>query len=413
MMQTSAPLEQMAGYRGSLGREIVPVFALMLILIYACFFAVFRDAGVIALAIPMAAAVGGCLLVAHAFVRVSLILFAGLGVVVTALSYAGLLHQDLTLLFNPAAIPQQAFHTVAVAFLIPLFAYYHERVDRGDRLYRALELVALTCAISGKVVVLIVFESRAENNGLGLSQLINADAVIAFVVVRRWILNEAIEPQFRILIGLALVLTTSGAFQSILLAISLVLLIVMSRSKRTLTISIVTGLVLAPLFLIPFMEEIFLWDPNTGIRLAFWKDVIERTWESRGLGVGFGTETIRPRYYWEFGYNVIAPLESERFIYVAAHNAFFDAMYRMGVLGLLILAYFLGSTCLRLLRSARLRVFDCWIIVATFLTLSVNVALVSVNFVFGTCFIIGWLVYRARVIDRHPASPNDLPVNAG
>jgi len=80
---------------------------------------------------------------------------------------------------------------------------------------------------------------------------------------------------------------------------------------------------------------------------------------------------------------------------VGSHNAFFDAVYRMGVLGGGLLIYYFSDQVRSVLRGNPAgRSFDQWVVACLFTLLMVNVGLVSINFLLGSTFLMGWLAFR-------------------
>lgn len=377
-----------------------PMIALAIMGFYASFFAPLRHLAMMGLAVAFACAVGLALIYGRRFIQPSLILFAAVGVVTGLLSYMGVLHRGLTMFFDVSAIPQQMFYTVALVFLVPAFAFYHQGVAQGARSYRNLELLIFWMALMAKAILALAGARATDGAGFGVAQLVNPDVILAFIIVRRWILDPAISPWVRLSLGLLVLVTSGGSLQSLLIAAALAGLIMFPGKKLLVTVGFMIGVVVVPLLALPFIQQIHGLDPNTAIRLVFWSDAIERLWESQGIGVGFGTETVRPRYYFGFREHLISSLDHEGFIHVGSHNALVDAAYKMGLAGFAVLAFYLLSMVRGILARANVAVFDCWVICTLTVTIMVNVALASINFLFGSAFLLGWLVYRLKGAER-------------
>ena len=372
----------------------LPALALAFVfLAYACLLPFLREYGTAGLAIPAACAASMGLIYGRRYLQVSLGLLAAVGAVYIGLSFAGYLHRDITLLFDRGAIFQQAFYTLVLVLLVPACAHYHSQVERDAPGWRGLETAILVLALATKLA-LGLSGMRLGGLGLGISQLINADAIAAFIIVRRFGLDPERAGGLRWFVA-ALFLLTAGSFQSAIVGVFLVALLLFPNGARGLATGAIVGLVAVVLASLPFAREIWWWDFNTGVRLLFWQDVFERFLASDGLGVGFGTETIKPVYQVGIEEHVISGLEREGYLNIAAHNAYVDAFYRMGVFGGTVVVLYFATLFARTLSPLRApSAFDCWVASTLALSLMINVALASVAFIFGTGMLAGWLVHR-------------------
>ena len=358
------------------------------ILIYAAAFQQIRFLGVAALAAVAGAAALLWIPIARRFVQPPLIALAGVGAIYAVISYLGILHWD-TLLFAQSAILQQCVYVFLLPILVPVFAYYHERVFLREKSFVYLDnaVFLLCCAV--KIIPLLYGYIN-----IGAAQLVNTEALFAFMLVRKifYVKNVSVLLRFFLVF---LVAITAASFQSVLVMGFLLALVVMPKSGVVWLRIYIFGLTLIALVAIPFANPIWNLDHNTGIRLFFWHDVIERVLSSWGIGQGFGTETIRPSFALDARDVVISSLESESFIMVGSHNAFFDAVYRMGVLGGGLLIYYFSDQVRSVLRGNPAgRSFDQWVVACLFTLLMVNVGLVSINFLLGSTFLMGWLAFR-------------------
>jgi O-antigen ligase len=178
----------------------------------------------------------------------------------------------------------------------------------------------------------------------------------------------------------------------------LIAVLVAPQWGRTTLLCFTGGLIAISIVAVPFADAIWQQDPNTGIRLFFWRDAISRIVQSYGIGQGFGTETIRPIYELSSGDVTIAGLDQEDFIMVGSHNAFIDAGYRMGLIGMTILVAYIVSLFRTMITVADdNRSFDYFACALLFVILMVNVGLTSINFLFGASFVLGWLAFRTTL----------------
>ncbi len=178
-------------------------------------------------------------------------------------------------------------------------------------------------------------------------------------------------------------------------------------------IVLIGAVVIAPLFS-SAIDEL---DGNSGIRAVFWGDAWKAVLDTWGLGVGFGTESIRPFYMFEGVKWVLREETAEDFIMVGVHNSFAQISFRTGIIG----GFLLLSLVLRLFPMGRslsdLSRFDCWLLAILLVSFSVNVAIVSMNHFWGMTAIWAWLVLRhdRRAIiqfrNRSVSSVDLLPEN--
>ncbi len=376
--------------------------ALLLLLpfMWACLFLISRPLGAPGLALALAPL---AIIATHAgrrYLAQSLVIFAVITAAYALLSYFGILDQRLTLLFSPSAVFQQCAYGLFLAFAVASFAFYHEGVAEGRPWFLRLEQLVFLLAVFSRLLGIFMMDPDAAANpdfsesSTGLSQFVNAETFLAFIFVR-WCLQSPRSSQpMSIFIAICLILT-AGSAQSRLALLPLLALVTAPSLKRPIAIGFLLALIGAIAVTWPFADEIWIMDPNTGIRLFFWHDAVQRFLESHGIGVGFGTETIRPIYDLRAADVTLQDIDSPGFILVGSHNAFIDALYRMGVLGFGCLAYFCAKLSRSVLRSPAVDIFDCWVLCLTGTVLLVNVGLVSFNFFFGSSFLLGWLVYRA------------------
>jgi len=377
--------------------------------IYICLFGYVRNLGtgplLIALGMLTAFGVG----YGRRYIQTPLILLSCLAVVYIGLSYMGVLDRGITLMYSREAIPQQSAYAVMLPFVVAGFAAYHERVAAGNVTFIRLETVIFLIACAAKLYDFAYpssyFGAEAERQFAGIAQLVNNMMILAFIFVRRILYADHVPWLTKLIAAFILLITSSSAQAGIVLMMLLVLMI-LPKERLKLTLMFLCLFVVVPFVAAAFAQTIWKLDPNTGIRLFFWRDALDRVWQSGGTGVGFGTETIRPVYGLNAADVTILTEDDPGFIYVGSHNAFVDALYRMGVLGFLLLGGFVLRLFIRVVRGFRGNsVFDCWVTCALVTNLMVNVGLASINLFFGSAFLIGWLVYRITTADAGVSAP--------
>lgn len=371
--------------------------------LYACLFGYIRNLGTVPLlaALGMLAAFG--ITYGRRYIQVPLILLSCVAAVYILLSYLGVLDRGITLMYSREAIPQQSAYAVVLPFVVAGFAAYHERVASGNAIFLHLETIIFLIACAAKLYDFIYptsyFGAEVERQFAGIAQLVNNMMILAFIFVRRILYADHVSLSSKLIAAFILLVTSSSAQAGIVLMM-LLLLMVFPRERLKLTLMFLCFFVVVPFAAAAFAQTIWKIDPNTGIRLFFWRDALDRVWKSGAIGVGFGTETIRPVYGLYAADVTILDVDDPGFIYVGSHNAFVDALYRMGVLGFVLLSGFILKLFSRVTRGFRGNtIFDCWVTCALVTNLMVNVGLASINLFFGSAFLIGWLVYRITTAD--------------
>ena len=376
----------------------VQLLCLATIFGYAIFFQFTRAFGIAGLGAAVAASALLWLPIARWYRVQILWMLAGLAAIYVIVSVLGLLHWD-TLMFQPSAIPQQAAYAFLLPILVPVFAYYHERVFMCDRPFVVFDNWLILVALVSKLLT----PDGVSLGGLAVIQFFNVEAIFLFLVVRRLFYIWSDLPLLRF-VAVALIAVTAGSFQSQIVTVALAGLVIAPRFSRLILGGLVVSMLVAAIAATPFADEIWQLDPNTGIRLFFWQDAIERIVSSYGVGQGFGTETIRPVYVLSSYDVAIASVESDDFILVGAHNAFIDTAYRMGLLGGALAVALYAHLLLNTMQfSGPSRTFDYFVCALLFVLLMVNVGLASINFLIGAAFLIGWLTFR---IATHFPSPD-------
>jgi len=369
-----------------------------LICVYAILFPYLRGLGAAPLIVVLLCAATITAVGARKYIEPLLLMLAALGTAYAAVSYTGILHQGHTLMFETAAIPQQVMWVYALPALIPCFALFCQRIYLRDPHYLKLEtfLLLICLAMLGWKLVSSLLLGRFS---LGIGNMTNDNAFLAFILVRRITYSKwsSLAKWFAVA---AMAISASTAQAKIVLGLLLGLRS-FPRHARVMLIAFAIALVLAACVSVFYAKELWAIDPNTGFRAMFWKDVLSDTADTLGAGVGFGTETIRPSYDLQLGGAHVVMVDDGGFIYVGSHNAFTDALYRMGFLGFLLTAAYVIRHLYTVTTGGRaFTSFDCWVAGAMFTTIMVNVGFVSANFFFGVSLLLGWLRFRELYVQE-------------
>ncbi|MGH6679385.1 MAG: hypothetical protein ACREDL_10775, partial [Bradyrhizobium sp.] len=295
--------------------------------------------------------VGTCLLYALARrVTPPRILSAYLGycVFVAILSRYRLMPTSWQIYFYQDAIVRQMVPTLgffAVAWASK--AYFRRRLQDGNAFLGGRLIVTLSCIAAP--VVMLQQGLRYEGEGpiasiFGLYGAFINNMLIGFVFIAASIyftrdLRRYCALGFTLLIGI-----TSHFLQVKLLAGAIVATRLHIRG-RTMAIGIALLLMTSYAIALNFIPMMARRDPNDGLRLTFLVDVLRSTADTRGLGVGFGKESVRWRYHFP-GRPVFTFLPNPRTMSHArmlealstgVHNSFAEALLRTGLPGLILL----------------------------------------------------------------------------
>ncbi|TPG38251.1 hypothetical protein EAH79_16360 [Sphingomonas koreensis] len=191
---------------------------------------------------------------------------------------------------------------------------------------------------------------------------------------------------FAVPLGIVLLPLTTNVQPMVAIGTALLYRCNFIRARGTIlaAVTIAVGAVVATQYAAPLMSI----DPNTGIRAAFWEGSLEAFGETKGLGVGFGTEGIRSSYYFKYAAWKIDD-SSDKYILTGLHNSVFNAGFRMGLLGfiapiLMIVGLFPG-------RRATGAAY--WLFILMLFDISINVAVESTSFGLGLSFLMAYLMF--------------------
>jgi len=141
--------------------------------------------------------------------------------------------------------------------------------------------------------------------------------------------------------------------------------------------------------------SVFLIDPNTGWRLAWWNDVLTAVGQTGGVGVGFGTESLRNEYAALLERDAYRE-EGGSFLLVSTHSAFFDSMFRLGIVGLFLIVLVLLRCLPPKGMNLQARAHVCAIFAIMTLCLHSNLGLQSPMYSLGIAFCIGYFQSERR-----------------
>jgi len=151
-------------------------------------------------------------------------------------------------------------------------------------------------------------------------------------------------------------------------------------------------------------------NPNKGIRVVFIVDAFTSLLDTRGLGIGYGTESVRwtyqiaglPKFTFMPDRQTISRERLLEILSRGVHNSFAQAMLRTGALGIMLLssAFFAAFPPRNLTTPARSHASILFLII--FIACFVNPALESPVQLVGIGFVYGYLLaLRAHTVALH------------
>ena len=336
--------------------------------------------------------------------QIPLLLFSAWGLIYVALSYVQAFPAAWTKYHDTGAILQQASY---LATLVPLVAASQKWWDdsRFDANRDAILIaVVLFAFVFGVVVDILVtdfkdirpFQTARNYVFIGLLAL-------SYLAFRpgKW---------RRVAILALSILAGAAIWWNEFIQNSIIYVLIMGflatcmfrvRTDRLLLFSFLFLMAAATIFGLQDPLWVFELDFNAGWRLAWWNDALAATAQTGGIGVGFGTEALRNEYAAVLQRDAyVTPWnaydDGGTFLLISTHSAFFDTIFRTGVVGFLLL-------CLVLLHSfphpripPLARAHCCAMFAVLIVCLHSNLGLQSPMYALGVAICIGYLQSERR-----------------
>ncbi|MBN4046596.1 hypothetical protein JYU02_01200 [bacterium AH-315-P15] len=374
-----------------------------IIFIYAAFFSFLRPLGAELLILVIGSTLTIFTLINAKFFDLRLLIFAAVAAVYALLSLTVDLHSEATALYSPAAIPQQVAYALILFFLVPAFAHFLHMLRQDNRLFLLLEKFVLAICVISIIWTELILQ-RPSIPTFAIGTLTNVHVLVLFILYRNISVFTKTFMRWGFFAAL-IVPAVAASLQTLIATFYYLLFLIAGRWRLAVLGGSLVLLILAIIAALMFPTELYELDANSGVRSWMWHAVIERVAVTGGVGVGFGTELVPPYLVHEGGRFVLRVQTEGSFLHIGAHNAFFDVYYRMGIIGVGIFLAYIGQKIHFVVRHRRyFDAFDYWAIFTLVLTLMVNVALVSFNFIFGTCMLLGWLTMREAEIRKQRAA---------
>jgi hypothetical protein len=361
--------------------------------VYGMGFNLLRDFGAGPLLLTLAAS-GACALMARQ-IRISALYypFLALSTIYLGLSLAGFMPKAWTTLYEADAALRHWLWAPALPFLITSYSVLFQTLWRFI-MRRALIIGLVLWAVNFTVTDITDFGPKLR------PYHVTGQAIPSYLCLILFVFREKRAAWKDAGIILAFILAALSLSQTLF---GLALLTIRFWPRPQWVVNILGAALTAILVITPaFPDQLRDLDSNAGVRAVMWNDAIDAVLETRGVGVGYGTEYIRNRFYFRDSneWRLTAVREGDR-LYWSTHATPYDVVMRVGLLGLaLFMAWFIG-----LLRiPSKLAATDQRNYAATACALMIyaafNPAFISFTVVFGTAMLIGWMTHLRRLAAR-------------
>ena len=316
------------------------------------------------------------------------------------LSYFHVLPSAWTIFYEPEVILRQAAWVVTLPLLANLGYCYVRGVLWGRSLR---EFMIVTTLLLGNFLLSgIVFADWSYSEwAYGPFGYLWAPLSI-YLTVAAW--GVIIERQ-RAIVALFLIQTIVVIFwaegsQTKLAYICFAFVFIMHRSgklaARFALLGVIAFLVVGYAWAWIGPMDLSLRDPSAAVRGLMIKNAWQAAQETGFIGVGFGTESIK-NVYPELGIWSFQTID-DAFILIGTHNAFFDILMRMGVLGLACFVFVFLDLAFPRGGTDEILTFRTLIFATSVLNLSVNVGLQSPFHLAGIAVMLGASFAAAAIL---------------
>jgi len=322
--------------------------------------------------------------------------------------------------FNETAIARQV--APVIIFFVTAWtskAYFERRLPAGDAFWGGGPVLFLSLVVAQ--IILFQQDFQYEGDPPLESMLTMYGSFTTNIIIAMFFLTAGAfaATGWRRGICIALILmmlaaTSLAQFWVITAGILVVLLGAPGRLVATGLILTLLSLYVVGFFFIPELMNI---TPNSGIRLAFIVDTFKSVLDTFGVGVGYGTESVRWRYNFpgrpEFVFLpepfMMTPDEMLEALSTGVHNSLIQALMRTGLLGFVLLVAAFLAVFPRADLPRRLRNHASMSFALIFIACFVNPALESPVQGMGVGFVYGYLIaLRALGSSRAPGSARGI-----
>lgn len=318
-------------------------------------------------------------------------LFTAYVILIALMSLTGVMNRSWTQIFDERLLVQQA----SAHALVPLTAMGWALIFR--HVHSALHKMSVLLIIPLSVAIAFVY-ANTDQVGMTDSPYVinNLYSMEVFRIFMVAVIALSLKRSILFLAVLVVFLFFSFSLQAVLCALSLLI----ARYFRVRMGFIWLGVFLIFLWaLITTLHWEFLLaiDNNIGARALFWHNALSALLDTAFAGVGYGTESIVPFYPANGVTRYFGPAVPNQYQVIGVHGSVFQILFHTGIIGFALLFSWILRVLQLLGRKANeLRGLDFFVVAVLTLTLFANMALDSYNFILGTSFLLGWMLYRAE-----------------
>lgn len=334
-----------------------------------------------------------CVLARAFYFYLSLFLFTVLGVVYIILSYGELLPPAWTILYDQSQIMRQGFFVIS---FYPLIVgaqrfWIHAILSNRMGIYAFGMIIAFFGIRSLHETILFPQKAGDALISLKFYGLINQETMILFALYYLIIIQFRHHRFFLLAIFAPLTLLLANTAQIMIVAPMMVAFAILPNRLMPVFLAItVLTLCVVAIVLMFYIEEIFIIDPNTGLRQLYWRDSILGVYQTNGLGIGFGRE-VTSRYLPEFFRE--GELAFTDHMNDNIHNSYLSMFFRMGIGGGVLFLIFIFGTCFpRAFQNPAVTAHACFAFFLAFLSMFVNTGMESPRVIVGISLCLGYIL---------------------
>lgn len=317
----------------------------------------------------------------------SLWLLSALSILYALLSVLHVFPSAWTQRFEISAIPQQALFSYAIPTTMGVLIVYLRKYLASPEGRRAVAKKLLFVWLAWKLLGVALNPADATLAGfLSIATMGNTPSLI---IVATCLYLTTLTSSFKKYFTLAVfcVLSALSPFsQNLAYAFVFSLVWIFPRQAKAITLGFIFSSVLLYLLFFSDPFAVHFIDNNLTVRLILIRDAVAGLVQSHFIGVGFGTESITNTYL-QFGIDQFQSDKDAGVIHLAVHNSFLTIAFRLGLVGLLILLYFLMQTFRKIDTSQAESDTQakCALFLAFFVVTFTNPALESHIYIYGVC----------------------------
>ncbi len=338
-------------------------------------------------------------------------IFIAFCIFIAALSLLRVMPRSWQLYFIPEAVLRQLVPIVgfwAVAWASK--SYFWRQISSGEPFFGTTVVLFLTMVIAP--LVMLQQGLRYQGDGPLRAMVALYGAFINNVIIANFFLLSRIFltkdwRRYAALLVFMLIVATTPFLQFRIFAL-VVFAVLMGVPARWVAMGIMSVFVVTYAIGLNYVPEMMRASPDSGIRLAFIRDALKSVMDTHGIGIGYGTESVRWAYHFP-GLPTFQFLPNAQHmsygrmleaLSTGVHNSFVQALLRSGVCGfsLLVLAFLAAFPSRRLPRNTKRHAAVSFVIM--FMACFVNPALESPAQAVGIGLIYGYLLAingRARL----------------